>query len=93
MNIQPNYSTLGKFNPPVQPTPIIEVHRRAIDAKQEEVRAAYERISKLEADLNECREFLEDQIDVVDGSYGEPAPNRAMVLVCMIDETLDGGLS
>lgn len=93
MNIQPAYRALGAFNPPAHPTPIIDVHRRAINEKQEELKAAYERIAELEADLHECREFLEGQVDVVDGSYGEPVPNRAMVLVCMIDETLDGVLS
>jgi hypothetical protein len=46
------------------------------------------RILRLESDLNECREFLDGQIDVVDGDYGEQAPNRAMVLCSMIDETL-----
>lgn len=61
-----------------------------ITALQEEAKAAYERIAKLEADLHECREYLEDHVDVVDGSYGEPAPNRAMQLVSMIDESLHG---
>lgn len=53
-------------------------------------RDAAARITRLEADLNECRDFLEGQVDVVDGSYGEPSPNRAMQLVSMIDETLHG---
>jgi hypothetical protein len=48
------------------------------------------RIARLESDLNECAEFLEGQADVVDGSYGEPSPNRAMRLLSMIDETLHG---
>lgn len=48
------------------------------------------RISQLEADLNECVEFLEGQSDVIDGDYGEPSPNRAMQLMNMIDETLHG---
>lgn len=56
----------------------------------EELKAAYERITKLEADLLECREYLEAEIDVIDGDYGVPAPNRAMTLVCMIDESLHG---
>ena len=47
-----------------------------------------DRITRLEGDLLECRDFLEGQIDVVDGDYGEPAPNRAMQLCTMIDETL-----
>lgn len=48
------------------------------------------RIGRLEADLQDCREYLEKEMDVVDGSYGEPSPNRAMQLVNQIDETLDG---
>ncbi len=51
---------------------------------------AAKRIRTLEADLLECREYLENHVDVVDGDYGEPAPNKAMRLVNMIDETLHG---
>jgi hypothetical protein len=59
-------------------------------ATTEELAAAYERIAELEADLLECRDYLEGHVDVVDGDYGEPAPNRAMQLVSMIDESLLG---
>lgn len=55
-----------------------------------ELERMQKRIARLEADLNECREYLEDCSDVVDGDYGEPAPNRAMQLMNMIDETLNG---
>ncbi len=48
------------------------------------------RIARMEADLLECREFLEGYSDVVDGDYGEPEPNRAMQLVTMINCTLFG---
>lgn len=48
------------------------------------------RIARLEADLLECREHLETEVDVIDGDYGVPAPNRAMALVTMIDESLNG---
>lgn len=89
MNIvQPRYATLGAFNPPTQPTPIIDVHRRAINEKQEELRAAYERITQLEATLTECQSYFESAADVVDGSYGEPAPNREISLLIEIDEVL-----
>lgn len=63
---------------------------RQIDARAEELKAAYQRITRLEADLLECREYLEGHVDVVDGDYGEPAPNKAMRLVSMIDETMHG---
>lgn len=35
--------------------------------------------------LGEIAEFLEDQLDVVDGSYGEQKPNRAMSLHTQIE--------
>ena len=49
-----------------------------------------QRIARLEADLQECLEYFEERFDVVDGSYGEPAPNREMRLGQMLDETLNG---
>jgi hypothetical protein len=74
--------TLGKFLD--QPNPGWQT------AHSEELKAAYQRIATLESDLIECREYLEDHVDVVDGDYGEPAPNKAMRLVSMIDESLLG---
>lgn len=71
---------LGKLN--LDATPLVDV-------RGEELKAAYERIRMLEADLLECREYLEDQVDVVDGDDG-PLPNKAMRLVSMIDESLHG---
>lgn len=38
--------------------------------------------------LEEVAEFLEDQSDVVDGSYGEPHPNRAMSLLQDVEERI-----
>lgn len=55
-----------------------------------ELVAAYERIKKLEADLEECREFIEEQADTIDGPHNAPLPNRAMQLVNLIDESLHG---
>ena len=40
--------------------------------------------------LAEVSEFLDNYVDVVDGAYGEPAPNRAMSLKQRVDELLDG---
>lgn len=37
--------------------------------------------SRLDDVLDEIEEFLENQQDVVDGSYGEPRPNKAMNLL------------
>lgn len=39
--------------------------------------------------LNEVAEFLEGQSDVVDGSYGEPVPNRAMSLLGEVEREID----
>jgi hypothetical protein len=36
--------------------------------------------------LYEVLEYLDDCSDVVDGSYGEPKPNRAMVLAGLLRE-------
>lgn len=35
---------------------------------------------RLIAAAEEALEFLDDQADVADGDYGEPIPNRAMIL-------------
>jgi hypothetical protein len=47
-------------------------------------------IERLEGDLIECEEYLDQDQDVVDGSDGQPRPNRAMYLCNMIKETLHG---
>ncbi len=48
------------------------------------------RIARMEADLLECFEYFKDRQDIVDGDYGEPAPNKEMQLASMIEETLYG---
>jgi hypothetical protein len=50
--------------------------------------AADERADHLREVLTEAREFIDGYSDVVDGSYGEPEPNRAMTLVSIIDAAL-----
>ena len=45
-------------------------------------------IRRLEADLLECRDYLGDHSDVVDGPHGQPYPNKALSLITMIDLTL-----
>lgn len=39
--------------------------------------------------LNEIAEFLDGYSDVVDGSYGEPHPNRAMSLLQQVDMEIE----
>ena len=60
-----------------------------IRSKDEELKAAYERIKMLEADLLECRNYIECDVDIIDGEFG-PLPNKAMRLVSMIDESIHG---
>jgi len=47
-----------------------------------------DRIAELECLLEEIHEFLDGQLDVVDGDYGEQQPNRAMQLSQMIDTAM-----
>ncbi len=38
--------------------------------------------------LEAAREHLDGEIDIVDGDYGEPRPNRAMSICNRIDEAM-----
>lgn len=49
---------------------------------------ALARIYALTSALNSCLEYLEPLVDVVDGSYGIPEPNREMSLVNEIKEAM-----
>ena len=44
--------------------------------------------AELLAALEEAREFVSDHVDVLDGDYGEPRPNRAMQLLPEIDDAI-----
>jgi hypothetical protein len=57
-------------------------------AKQDEILAAYERITELETTLEQCREYFTDRSDVIDGDYGIPAPNKEMRMLQEIDEVM-----
>lgn len=53
------------------------------------------RVAVMESVLHECDEYLEQREDVLDGAYGEPAPNkemllRAAVLAALADEKAGG---
>jgi hypothetical protein len=45
-------------------------------------------VAVLVSALEEAREFIDGKIDVVDGSYGRPEPNKAMRLATEIDAAL-----
>lgn len=46
-------------------------------------------LERLLAASEEALEFLEDQADVADGDYGEPVPNRAMVLAAELKRAIE----
>lgn len=48
--------------------------------------ALYQHNVELEDALDRCLEFLDDQVDTVDGDEGQPEPNKAMRLVSYIRE-------
>ncbi len=52
------------------------------------VSAAIDELMKLEATLDECLEYFEDRYDVIDGDYGQPAPNKEMRMGQMIEMAL-----
>lgn len=56
----------------------------SIEAQQDDAK----QIAALEAQLKECLDYFVDRSDVVDGDYGEPAPNKEMRLATEIRETL-----
>lgn len=47
-----------------------------------------QRVAELECLLEEIHEWLDDQIDVVDGDYGEQKPNKAMQFSMAIDTAM-----
>jgi hypothetical protein len=71
-----------------RPVPTLDMLCRRSDARVAELAACYDRIAELESTLTECQSYFEECSDVVDGSYGEPAPNREMRLLIEIDEVL-----
>lgn len=44
--------------------------------------------ARLTAALQQCEDYFDGRADVVDGSYGEPAPNAEMQLLTEIREAL-----
>ncbi len=56
------------------------------------MRAEIDRLRAQSADLGgmllDVLEYLDNYVDVVDGDYGQPAPNKAMRLVQEIEEML-----
>ena len=45
-------------------------------------------LDRMRSVLQQCEDYFDDRADVVDGSYGEPAPNAEMQLLTEIREVL-----
>ena len=45
-------------------------------------------IDNLKSVLHEVRHLIEGYVDVIDGDYGVPAPNKAMKAVQIIDDAI-----
>ena len=56
--------------------------------KSEQLDSVSSRNNALLATLEHVRELIEGYVDVVDGPYGQPAPNSAMRAVQLIDEAI-----
>jgi regulator of sigma D len=69
--------------------PTLSQFTRTWMAKDEEIRAAYQQIAKLEAALNECVEYFDDRADA-DCDQDGYIPNDAMKMLCNINEALHG---
>lgn len=61
------------------------------EARGYEIAALKKRIAKLEAALDSVEEYLDGRVDVVDGDYGVPEPNREMQLMSEINEARGKG--
>lgn len=75
----------------------VERLRAALEQAAESVAraAVFRRSSETENEhlrelLTRAREHIDGEIDVIDGDYGEPHPNAAMILASAIDAALGG---
>lgn len=57
----------------------------ALDGYAKLTRAVYGDVADA---LIDAREFIDGYVDVVDGDYGEPAPNRAMQIASLLDSAI-----
>jgi hypothetical protein len=62
---------------------------RCLYTMKEQRDALQKRCELLTAAINEALEYFEDREDVVDGDYGEPAPNREMALAQVLRAALE----
>jgi regulator of replication initiation timing len=79
--------------PEEEPSELETVYEKLKEVEEiakHDAQVAASRIKELTAALEEALEYFKDNYDVVDGSYGEPSPNKEMCLGQMIDEALHG---
>ena len=62
--------------------------RGIVESLEHDLSALRKENEALRAMLEEVSEMLDDYVDVVDGSYGEPRPNKAMSMKSEIDALL-----
>lgn len=48
----------------------------------------YDKLGEVLDTLTECSEFLDNYVDVLDGDYGEPRPNRAMNIHTSVERSI-----
>jgi len=62
--------------------------RELLDMAAQQIGEKRYRILELEELLERCAEFLDGYSDVVDGDYGIPEPNKAMILLSKINKAI-----
>lgn len=65
-------------------------HGDALVKVASDAHRAEQKMARLVRELEEVRNELEEDFDVVDGGDGQPLPNKAMRLANMIDEAIYG---
>ena len=69
-------------------TVLQQIERIMTEPPSVELMAAWERISELEAALQECEGHFDNCADVKDGNYGQPEANAEMVMLGIVQRAL-----
>ena len=62
-----------------------------IDRGMAEIDRLRAKNNRMHSALLECETYFDERCDVIDGSYGEPAPNREMNLLTEVRNALGKG--
>jgi hypothetical protein len=82
--IRGDHMTLTEHDPEDRVT----MFREMLDMAAQQIGEKRYRILELEELLERCAEFLDGYSDVVDGDYGIPEPNEAMILLSKINKAI-----